>query len=410
MFRKSRIKIVAVMMSVLILLFIGTLCIIYFSSFIEVSKENQDMLSRYARAYWQNGNPVKISELPSVPPIDDFPGKRAYRLLSFHSVAFSEDGDIVTIDNDVGMGVSDEELIALAEKLMQKKKSGGVFGSWVYYIESRQGCTLVVLMDNMIMSGNMGTLLRYTVLFGSITIILLFLMSFYFARRIVQPLEESYQKQKQFISDAGHELKTPIAVVSTNLEMLEREVGQSKWLDNVKFETGRMANLVRQLLELAKTENAESQMNRINFSRIVTGGVLPFESIAFETERELQTEIQDEIYVMGNPEQLGNLVSILVDNALDYAPKRSVIFVSLKAERSRTILTVSNEGAAIPEEQRKKLFERFYRADSSRGGETSHYGLGLAIAKAIVLSHHGKIEVNCKENRIIFTVSVPADS
>lgn len=410
MFRKSRMKIVAVMMGVLLLLFIGTLCIIYYFSYTEVSRENQEMLSRYARAYWQNGNPPGTGELLPDMTMDEFPGEREYRLLSFHSVAFSEDGKVLSIDNDADMGVSNEELIALSEKLMQKKKSDGVSGSWVYHIDSNQGCTLVVLMDNMIISGNMGTLLRYTILFGSITIILLFLMSFYFARRIVQPLEESYQKQKQFISDAGHELKTPIAVVSTNLEMLEREVGQNKWLDNVKFETSRMANLVRQLLELAKTENAESRLDRMDFSRIVIGGVLPFESIAFETERELQTEIQDEVYVLGNPEQLGNLVSILVDNAMDYAPKHSIISVSLKSERSRAILNVSNEGAAIPEEQRKKLFERFYRGDASRGGETSHYGLGLAIAKAIVISHHGKIEVNCKKNRVIFTVSIPTNS
>lgn len=258
------------------------------------------------------------------------------------------------------------------------------------------------------MSGNMGTLLRYTILFGSMTILLLFLISFYFARRIVQPLEESYQKQ--FISDAGHELKTPIAVVSTNLEMLEHEVGQNKWLDNIKFETDRMANLVRQLLVLAKTEKVEPQMKRLDFSRIVTGVILPFESIAFEKERELQMEIQDDIYITGNSEQLGNLVSILMDNALDYAPKHSVISVVLKSEKNRALLTVSNEGTAISEEQRKNLFDRFYRVDSSRGGETPHYGLGLAIAKSIVTSHHGRIEVTCNRNRVIFTVDIPTNS
>lgn len=412
MFRKSKIKIVVVMMSVLLLLFIGTLCVIYFSSYIEVSRENQEMLSLYAKAYWENGSPEGINELPPkrIGKNDDIRGERAYRLLSFHSVAFSEDGTVLTMDNDISMGVSDEELVELAELLLQKQKDNGISGNWVYHIESNQGCTLVVLMDNMIMSGNIGTLLRYTVLFGGITILLLFMVSFFFAHRIVQPLEESYQKQKQFISDAGHELKTPIAVISTNTELLEREVGESKWLDNVKFETGRMAELVRQLLELAKTENTGPQMNRINFSRIVTGGVLPFESIAFESEHELQTEIQDEVYIWGNPEQLGNLVSILVDNAISYAPKHSVIWVVLKAERGRVLLIVSNEGTAIPEEQRKNLFDRFYRADFSRGGADTHYGLGLAIAKAIVTSHHGKIEVNCRGNQVIFTASIPANS
>ena len=410
MFKKSRIKIVAAIMCVLMLLFAGTLCVIYFSSYIEVYQKNQEMLRRYAQAYWQNGNPAEDGNLPLIPIIEDGQKEKEYRLRSFHSVAFSENGEVADIDNDVGMEVADKDLIEIAEELVQKKKSGGVYNSWVYYIESSQGRTLVVLMDNQILKGNIGTLLRYTILFGSISLVILFLISLYLSHRIVQPLEESYQRQKQFISDAGHELKTPIAVVSTNVEILEREFGQSRWLDNVKFENSRMADLVRQLLELAKAESTEPPMESLDLSRIVTGGVLPFESIAFEKAHCLKTDIQDGVFIWGNGEQLGNLVSILVDNALNYAPEHSEISVELKSEHNRAVLSVSNEGKAIPEEQRKNLFERFYRADSSRGGEVPHYGLGLAIAKAIVASHHGKIEVACREKRVIFTVSFPINS
>lgn len=410
MFKKSRIRIVIVTMSVLILLFAGTLCVIYFSSYSDVFRQNQEMLSRYAQAYWENETPTENNKiLPDLPP-DKIKGDRAYRLLSFYSVAFSETGEIMSIDNNTSMGISDEDLTELSEHLISKNRDSGIYGSWVYLIETHQGCTLVVLMDNMITKGNIGTLLRYTILFGSITIVLLFLVSLFLARRIVQPLEESYQKQKQFISDAGHELKTPIAVVSTNLEMLEREFGQSKWLDNARFETNRMTGLIRQLLELARAENSKPQMNRINLSRIVTGGVLPFECVAFEKNRSLQTNIQDEIYIWGNAEQLGNLVSILTDNALSYAPEHSVITVTLKAERNRVLLSVSNEGSPIPEEQKKHLFERFYRTNPAREEDISHYGLGLAIARAILTSHHGKIEVNYIRNQVVFTASIPIHS
>lgn len=410
MFRKSRIKIVAAAMSILLLLFVGTLCVIYASSYIEVSGENQEMLSRYAQAYWKQGNPAEDSEMPPNPAIMGDPwGERAYRLSFFYSVFFSETGEVLSIDNDESMGISEEVLIELAERMIQKKKDSGVSGSWAYRIERRRGCTLVVLMDNMILSDSISTLLRYTLLFGGIAIVLLFLLSLYLARRIVQPLEDSYRKQKQFISDAGHELKTPIAVINTNAELLEREFGQSKWLDNVKFEAGRMGELVRQLLELAKTESAGPRMERLDFSRLVTGGVLPFEGVAFEKELALETELQEGICVSGNPEQLGNLVSILVDNALDYAPKHSVISVFLRAERGKALLSVSNEGPEIPEEQRGDLFDRFYRADPSRGG-AAHYGLGLSIAKAIVTAHHGKIDVSCQTGRVIFTASIPVNS
>ncbi|MCD8038729.1 MAG: HAMP domain-containing histidine kinase [Lachnospiraceae bacterium] len=410
MFKKSRRKIIAVIMSIFIALFAGTLCIIYYCSYQEVYRQNREMLLRYAQAYWQNGNPAGTGELPPDSDMQDFQAEHAYRLLSFHSAAFSESGAIISIDNDPDMGLSDEALIALAGQLIAGESQSGVYGSWVYLIEGGREITLVVLMDNMILSGSMGTLLRYTVFFGGIVIFLLFFISLYLARRIVQPLEEGYQKQKQFISDAGHELKTPLAVISTNAEMLERKFGQNKWLDNIRYENSRMTELVRRLLELTRAENARPQMLRVNFSRIATGGILAFESTAYEKELQLVSEIRDEIYVSGDAGQLGNLVSILTDNALSYAPKHSVVTAALWSERGRAYFSVTNEGPEISKEQQKSLFERFYRADSARGGNSSHYGLGLAIAKAIVTSHQGKIEVSCQAGQITFTVSIPASS
>lgn len=411
MFRKSKIEIISTIISVLIILFAGTLFIIYFSSYMEVFKRNTEMLGRYATAYWQNGNPEGKLQEPPLPDIaGDTNGDRIYNLSTFYSVAFSDEEDVISIDNEAGTGMTDEYLIKLCRSLFDQGKENGVRDGWIYHIEHNKNCTLITLMNNIVMSDNMSTLFQNTLLFGGIAIILLIMPSVYFAHRIVKPLENNYLKQKQFISDASHELKTPLAVIGTNAEMLEREFGESKWLNNIRYESRLMGELVRQLLELARAENVVPEITRQNFSRIVMASALPFECIAFEKERKLDISVLNDIHVLGNEEKLGNLVSLLLDNALEYSPKQKTITISLKSEHHMAILSVTNEGEAIPENQRKALFDRFYRVDSARSGNSGHYGLGLAIVKAIITLHNGKISVACKHNQVIFTASIPTIS
>lgn len=226
-------------------------------------------------------------------------------------------------------------------------------------------------------------------------------------RKIIAAIEESYKKQKQFISDAGHELKTPIAVISANAEILARECGENRWLSNINFENERMAGLVSQLLELAKTEQITPVMDVVDFSQTVTGGILPFESVAFEHGLTLDFDIAENLRLNGNAGQLGQLVSILVDNDILHADPGTAVTVFLKQERRSAVLSVANRGGEIPPEEREQIFERFYRGDQARSGSSGRFGLGLAIAKAIVLAHKGNISVTCKEGITKFSVSIP---
>ena len=234
-----------------------------------------------------------------------------------------------------------------------------------------------------------------------------FFLSGYLAKRIVNPLEESYQKQKQFISDAGHELKTPISVVSANAELLSREIGDSQWLQNILYENERMGMLVGQLLDLARTENVTAQMEHVDLSHLVDGEVLPFESVAFEKGLVLNSHIENDIGVIGNSTQLKQIVSILIDNAIRHSKGGGEVKLTLTKERSFAKLSVINRGDEIPEGQRNQIFERFYRIDTVRNGEDKHYGLGLAIAKAITTAHKGRIEVHCFNGFVEFNVQIP---
>ena len=222
-------------------------------------------------------------------------------------------------------------------------------------------------------------------------------------------MEEGYERQKQFISDAGHELKTPVSIVNANSELLAREIGDNQWLENIQYENDRMGALVTQLLELARTEKVTQQFEEVDFSRLVRGEALPFEGVVFEKGMKLTCYIEDDLKVLGNITQLKQITSILIDNAVKYATQNSEIVLKLNSVRKCAVLSVINDGEEIPFEQRKNIFERFYRVDTVRNGEDRHYGLGLAIAKAIATTHHGKINVNCFDGKVEFTVQIPLE-
>lgn len=433
MFKQSRRKIVAAIMSILAVIWIGTLCIIYFFSYNEVTTQNNEMLNEHLSQYMLNmpqmndqpelgGMPETeiIPDMGNASGIGNFPGMQSqqnhyfqdtpsFKLSTFYSVAISYDGEILEIRNSESGVYTDDELKEMAFNLIEGKKSSGVKNNIIYSIVDKGGYILIGFMDNTIMQEGMMTLFRYTLIFGAILMVALYFVARYLAKKIVEPLEESYEKQKQFISDAGHELKTPVSVINANAELLSREIGENQWLSNIQYENDRMGNLITQLLDLARTENVAPRMEKIDFSRLVAGEVLPFESVAFESGEMLNSSIADDVYVHGDSTQLKQLVAILVDNAIRHGKGGKEIVLSLYEEKNMAKLSVINAGAEIPVEQREKLFERFYRTDDVRNSKENHYGLGLAIAKAIVTSHKGKIDVSCYQGKVEFIASIPLE-
>lgn len=404
-------------MSILACLFLGTLAVIYTSSYFEVANANFDMLEWHAQMY--HGRDHVKSEPPDAPPQDrmeplpekDHGGKpfntSAFRLSTFYTVEVADNGQILAADIGDREVYDEATLEKYAAAILKTGKTKGTKGSLVYLVVPKNGYTLVAFMDNTVIHKSMTTLFRYTLVFGSVALIVMFFLSRYLAKRIIEPLEKGYLKQKQFISDAGHELKTPVSVVNTNAEILRREIGENRWLANISYENERMGKLVGQLLALARTEDVTPKREHLDFSRLVGGGVLPFESVAFENGLMLNTQITDGITVMGCSTQLSQLVSILVDNAICHAQGGKEVLVCLTSVRNSAVLSVTNVGEPIPLEKKEQLFERFYRADEARTDEDNHYGLGLAIAKNIIEAHKGKIEVLCHDGLVEFRAAIP---
>ena len=416
MFKRSRRKIILAIMGSLILLFGITLSVILLASYREVRQRNADMLAHYAEQYvpgessGQRPEPQSAAESgpvpdapPDKPPMDRRPD---YRLSTFYAVAFSEDGGLLAVDNGEKDVYSEEDLTGLAGEILAGNASSGRTGNLTWTVSRRPDCTLVAFMDNTVSEAGLNTLLRNVLIIGGAAMVVLFFLSLYLSKRIIRPLEENDLRQKRFISDASHELKTPVAVIGVNAEMLSGEIGENEWLANIRYENERMEGLVRQLLDLSRAENAEVPMEPVDFSRLVTGEVLAFETLAFDSGKTIRSDIEEGIRLTGNPTQLTQLASILLDNAVRHAAG-SEVSLSLKRQGHAAVLTAVNDGDEIPPEKLAHLFDRFYRADEARTDDGHHYGLGLSIAKAIAEKHGGSITASCGGGKVRFTVSVP---
>lgn len=224
---------------------------------------------------------------------------------------------------------------------------------------------------------------------GALTLLAMLGISILFARRAVAPIEQSYRKQKQFVQDASHELKTPLASIRANLEALQANKqgtiqSQEKWLDHISHETRRMNKLVTELLELARADQTEQTvtLETICLSQLLERTLLSVETVLYEKGISLQQQIETEISVRGNLDKAEQVIQILLDNACKYTNEGGIIEVCLHRQRKYAVLTVSNTGEGIAPEHMDKIFDRFYRVDDSRKHSGS-YGLGLPIAKSL---------------------------
>ena len=413
MINKSKIRITGLLFTSLMILLAVTVGIIYLLTSHQLSVRNTAMLSRYEEQYWINGNPEKQGQTQSVMPsqdntsIEGIPSDQPqpYVSATFYSVAFLGDGT-VDITNSQPSAYTDDQLTSIAKSLSNQSDGYGTTGTLAYLISVQDGTRLITLMDNSALDESKQILLHNTFLYGICAIPFLALLSWIFAGWTLRPMKESYEKQKHFIADAGHELKTPVSTISANLELLSRDTGDNRWLSNIRYENDRMGELVHQLLNLAQLDSVSLPMEQLDFSRLVTTAVLPFESRAYELSCNLKYEIPDGITMTGNESQLAQLVSILLDNGIDHCSKGGTVHVALESNHGKIILSVSNNGTKIPDEQCAHLFERFYRGEEART-QNGHYGLGLSIAKAVTDAHHGTISVNSNEDMTTFTVELP---
>lgn len=304
----------------------------------------------------------------------------------------------------------DNEIRNYAISVSKRKSDSGIVGKYIYKVRKLGNSGInVTLMENEDIVFNIKFKIIFSVSIGIVSIIVVYILAKKVSKTIVKPIEETLEKQKQFISDASHELKTPLAVIEANSDVLEDKVGKNKWITYIQNEVKSMNKLVNDLLLLAKIENVDNlkEYEKFDLSKEAEIIFSMFESMAYEKDVKLNNNIEKNITINGRKEDIEHILSTLIDNAIKHAEAQKEVIVELYKEKDKIVMQVKNMGEAIPEEEREKIFERFYRIDKSRNRNEKRYGLGLSIAKSTVEKYKGKIEVDFKDGFTIFKVLLP---
>ena len=345
-------------------------------------------------------------------------------LMSVYSV--SPSGRYTTLSNYTNAKISESVILGANEDVLESSSQSGYLSDYnLFYVKrastSIPGDYVIAYADGSSMN-DWRNLAVTLVIVGIFAFVALFLINIFFSRWAMKPVRTSIKKQQQFTADASHELKTPLTVILANTAILKSKPDatveeQIQWVESTQLEAERMQLLVNDMLALLRPSEKKQPvaMDEIDFSDLVEGEVLQFESVAFELGVMIEDDISEGIRVMGNADRLARMVAILIDNACKYAAEGTDVSVTLVKESSsstvaeKAVLKVRNEGNPISEEDLPHIFDRFYRADKARTSSKGSYGLGLAIGQEIAHEHDGVIEVESSaDSGTVFTVTLPA--
>lgn len=403
--KKLQTKIFIVISGILSLFLVSILFIFNYQDYQREYKNVESILNRMAFVSNFGNNVSKPGRVP--PEKTDYNENRIFMDSLVYTILF-DGNEVKQVIKHSEEEINENEIKKIAFNLNNKKINyyiGNLYFSDYSYVKQN---SIMIIIDNK----NVKDVLYSRLLVSLIIFILLetiiVLISIYLTKWIIEPIESSFEKQKRFIADASHELKTPLTVIMANVDMIKVNKGNEKWINNIKTEADSMNNLVCDLLDLAKLENLEKQeeLKKADLSKLVEKTILPFESLMFENKIDFTYEIESGIEYKCLKDKIQQLISILVDNAIKHTKENGYIKVLLnKDNKNGILLSVINNGEGIKPGDEEKIFERFYRSDNSRNRKQKRYGLGLAIAKNIVEMHNGNIFVTQDDKETKFIVN-----
>lgn len=349
-------------------------------------------------------NPYANLNEPAQTTIRSLDIELPYRLRYF-SVHRSSDGS-VTCELSHIASIDNEAALKMTSTVLTNNREVGYLNDFRYRISDDR--SLIVFIDY---STELASIEMLTIVLSSVALffdIMITMVFCFFSKRIVQPFETNAQMQKQFITDASHELKTPLAIISANAEVLAYKDGENEWINNITTQVTRVSEMVNDLLTLNRLEEIDEMTDiaPVNFSDTVNGVADSFEEVFARKNVKISRSIQPDVVLNGNAAQLERLVSVLVENASKYAAEGGEMRILLKKDMRHTLLTVFNTCEIDKSVDYSHLFDRFYRPDSSRTSKTGGHGIGLSIAKRITMLHNGNIAAVPAEDGLAFHVSL----
>jgi len=386
---------------------------IYFITYQNVQKDINKELVRLSEI---DRRPVFVARQPRF-QMNMNPAVRE-RTVSF--ISMITDNEFKTVEVLPVLDMGDEFYEALKSASLSKKTPTGSFkydnSHWAYMVRKNPQGSKIVFLDVTAQNRILTNLIYAFLIVASLMFVFIFLISRTFANKAIKPVEEAFYKQKQFIADASHELKTPLTVINTNVDVLlsnkdENVEKQSKWLYYIKSEVDKMSKLINDLLYLARLDDSRDVIYSVfDLSKVVEDVIMKMEALIFENNISLHYDVEPGMTVYGNKEQMEQVTMILLDNAIKYCGSNRKIDIFLKKSNKNAVLSVTNTGEGIPPECIERIFDRFYRGDKSRARSSGGHGLGLSIAKTIVEQHKGKIYAKSEVNKYTtFYVELPLD-
>ena len=399
MLKKLRLKMILVTMSIVVAMLIVIFGLVYYFTQNDLQLQAESAMDTVALA----------TEQPA------FPGSRNVDVDLPYFVLQIDIWGGVTASGNTHYDLEDREFVQdLILQVYETNAQSGLLESYglQYKILSGRGAQSMIFVDISVHDQVLSALFRSSFAIGVFSFAVFLVLSILLARWAVKPVDRAWQQQKQFVSDASHELKTPLTVIISNAELLLGQDSlleeESRFAENILSSSRKMRNLTEGLLELSRADNGQVKKNftELSLSRLAEEAVMPFEPVMFEQGMELRSRIESGITCLGNELYLRQVVDILLDNARKYSAPGIVALELKRTGRTTCLLTVANPGEPIPKEEQERIFDRFYRSDKART-QNGSFGLGLSIAKSVVQEHGGRIWVESNRTGNRFCVELP---
>ena len=389
MIQKLRFKFVALAMGLLFLVLAVIMGIVNLLNYREVVANADSILEllaanggRFPDAPGMGGKPADPNFSPELP----------YESRYF-TVLLDSSGDVSLTDTGKIKAIDTETAIAYAQKAWKLGRASGFNGNYRYALKAHDNGCIVVFLDCGRSLSSARSFLWISLGISLAGFCLVFFLLYFLSARIVKPIAESYEKQRQFITDASHDLKTPITIIDADASVLEMEVGENEWLTDIQKQTKRLTDLTNNLVFLSRMEENENHFQMIEFplSDVIVETAQSYEALAHAQGKTFTLQVEPLISFCGDEKAFRQLTALLLDNALKYSDENGTILLALKKADRSVRLSVYNTCAPIPQEDLTHLFDRFYRTDKSRNSQTGGHGIGLSVAKAIITAHKGSI-------------------
>ena len=319
----------------------------------------------------------------------------------FFAVYLDENGETVSANTGSIAAVATDQAIELAGEIFESGSTRGFSGVYRYSVSDTDSGKMVLFLDCSRGLNYFNNFFKISLAVSLSGIFGVFIIVLLLSKRAIKPIAVSYEKQKHFITDASHELKTPLTVINASTEVLEMTQGESEWTISIRNQVERLTELTNSLVSLARMDEHDNKLLMTDFSisDAVAESVEPFVQLALRQGKSVETSVAKNISYYGNEDEIRKLVGILADNAIKYCGEEGKISVTLKAAAKGPMLQVKNSVDEIAKGNHDEMFERFYRGDSSRSSEIGGFGIGLSIAKAIVNTHKGKIVARSEDGK-----------